>query len=97
MRKGAFTIGSMTCSCNPVDMRGCQLVPGDSCNVCENFSKTLFVGSQLNAASSTGQPNGVSFSVLYCCGVIFSCDWRMTGSRPRSTNGASTTGPAMVM
>src|ERR1035437_48300 len=97
MRNGAFTIGSMTCSCRPLDMRGCQFVPGDSWSVSGNFSKILLLGSQLNAAFRAGQPNGVVFRVLYCCGVIFSCDCRRTGSRPTSTNGASTTGPAMVM
>ena len=88
-------MGSNTSNSKPVDIRGVQFVSLASGRVDPNFSNSL--PTQLKAASRAGQPYRVVFNRVTCCGVMRNCESRTTGSSPISTNGARTTGPAIVI
>src|SRR6516164_1882665 len=95
MRNGALITGNITCSSRPVDIRGCQFVPGAGFKYGENVS--VWPPTQLNPASSAGQPKIVLLMVLSCPLLIFNCEGRRIGSIPMSMNGATVTGPTTVI
>src|SRR5439155_374816 len=93
-RNGALTTGRNTCSSRPVDILGIQFVLPTSCKFCENFS--VCPPTQFKATSNCGQPNTVVLISVNCPELIRSWEFLIIGSTPKSTNGASATGPAMV-
>src|SRR5208282_927561 len=101
MRKGALTTGRNVCNSSPVDMRATQLVPGTEVRCCEMEGRPLVPSScppwQEYAVVSVGQPYRVLCKFWNSTGLICNCEVRRMGSVPKSTKGATATGPAMVM
>src|SRR3954447_15721404 len=96
MRNGALITGKNICSSSPVETRGFQLLALNTCRYWAGVGLRTLPPTQLNPASSCGQPNGVLITWLYCAFAICNCERRMIGSIPVSTNGTIATGPAIV-
>src|SRR3984957_1888623 len=103
MRNGALTTGKNTCSSSPVDILGTQLVLPKVERFCEKSGKSFELPgfcppTQLKVIGScAGQPKTVPL-IRFCSEeLIRSCEFLRMGSMPTSMNGASATGPAMVM
>src|SRR5579863_2267308 len=95
MRNGAFTTGKNTCSSKPVDILGVQLVPATGFR---NWEKACFdPPMQFKPMSTAGQPNTVALIKSNCPLLIFNWESLRMGSTPKSTNGATATGPAIVI
>src|SRR5713226_9153110 len=95
MRKGALMTGKNTCSSTPVDILGIQFVLPKTCN---NWEKVcLLPPTQFRAISRLGQPKRVFSMSLNCPELIRNCEFLRMGLTPTSINGATATGPAMVI
>ena len=90
-------IGRNTCTSNPVDILGIQLVELTICRFWENAGVCVCPPAQFRAISSAGQPNTVLLMSASCPGLMRSCEPRTMGFIPISTKGAKATGPAMVI